>query len=304
MNQTDLSDRLIALENQLVLLTKTVRSLREEIDNQKPEMKVDGWNHIPVQERARMLLSLRQNQDRSDMGANRWPELLKCLEVYQSVTGKSGIKLGDVSHDRGTLALVVLFDAGYSVDQICASVRMVCKHEWWLRKVKDGKNPGLSNFTPEVVRRSIDSMSRAEAGQRLLAIQTVSDPNDPEALRRLIGTVKGQLRAYVEGQLTKRGTMSKERIEECCGIYWRKHTERVVKFLQSGATAESVTKAITAEHQVSDKPIIAPNDGKPSSRPPQEPPQRTIPALATGQQKAMAAQSLSEQPHPKASVVV
>jgi hypothetical protein len=82
-----------------------------------------------------------------------WPEVIAVAQAVHDANGLAGkARLLPYASDSGVRAVVALFGAGYSLDELLAAVRGVTKTKWW-RGGEDGKPRSLGALSVEVIRR-------------------------------------------------------------------------------------------------------------------------------------------------------
>jgi hypothetical protein len=83
---------------------------------------------------------------------HKWPEV---VSVANSLAGRVA-RLGQYHRDTGVRAVVELYAAGYSEEELLKCAKSLPEAEWW----KAGNSTkGLSSMSPEVVRRHLDSLA-------------------------------------------------------------------------------------------------------------------------------------------------
>lgn len=83
-----------------------------------------------------------------------WPEV---VSVAQALIGPS-IKLGPPPRDRGTLAILQLFDAGFTPEEVKRAIGNLRSDAWW-----NSAPRGLSALSIEVVRRALGQQTDGKA---------------------------------------------------------------------------------------------------------------------------------------------
>lgn len=110
---------------------------------------------LEPQERAQALADDPHLADWLEPG--KWPEVAFVAQVFGEATGQGPVRLGAYGRDSGLRAIVGLYAAGHTRDELGRVVRNVVKSKFW----KDGKR-GLSSLTPEVVRIALSDPPGAE----------------------------------------------------------------------------------------------------------------------------------------------
>jgi hypothetical protein len=82
---------------------------------------------------------------------HRWPEVAEVAAAWDAH------RLLAYERDSGVRAVVALFAAGYSVDELVRVSRAVQRSQFAERQRAEGKRLGLSSLTPEIVRRELES---------------------------------------------------------------------------------------------------------------------------------------------------
>lgn len=100
---------------------------------------------VPIQQRSQSVL---RRADAADWcQPDQWPE------VREAIVGIApGARLGVFSRDPGVRAVVTLLGAGYQPTEIVRAAQAAKRSAWWTR---DGKVRGISDLSPEVVRRAL-----------------------------------------------------------------------------------------------------------------------------------------------------
>jgi hypothetical protein len=125
---------------------------------------------MPITERA---FYIEQNRHMAEwVTPHLWPEVQAVAQAVHDANGMKGAaRLAPYAKDSGVRAVVALFAAGFTLDELLATVRGVTRSKWW--RSEDGKPRGLGALSVEVVRRE-------QAGAR----ETQLSPSQLERIAR------------------------------------------------------------------------------------------------------------------------
>lgn len=117
----------------------------------------------PLELRSRLAL------DRDDVASwtapESWPEVRMSLVAYRSAVKKPNERFLDYKRDPGIRALVALFAAGFSANDVCEVIPRIVASPWWSEKPRD-----LGSITLTVVRRALAEVKKPETTGELAAL--------------------------------------------------------------------------------------------------------------------------------------
>ncbi len=89
----------------------------------------------------------------------RWPEVVSAAKSFSDAWGQR-LRIGNYSGDAGVRALVVLFAAGFTVEELDLAAKLTLRNPWF----EERRRRALRNLTPEVVRQTLALATEASAG--------------------------------------------------------------------------------------------------------------------------------------------